>query len=316
MLSAVLLLILVLALALDASVWRARGLLHEALDGRRERAVQQAYLPEFELLAQMHSRQAAAQVSGWLTVIGQREVSLTVDGEACFAREFAPITGDEYAPWALVLHGGAGTDGRQMLDMACRLSLDGYRVLLPDLRAHGRSGGVLTTLGFLESRDVLDWVQWISMQRGGERIVIAAQDEGAAAALIAAKDLHGRVCAIAADSAYSSVYARAEELLLETHAGAGKADRWLFRTAFSALLGGYREDVLDAVRNIDLPLLLIHGTANDAVPAWHSEDIAQSAGENARLLLIEGGLHGMGRFADPQAYYDALTAFFKEALPE
>ena len=61
-------------------------------------------------------------------------------------------------------------------------------------------------------------------------------------------------------------------------------------------------------------LLLIHGTGDEDVPAWHSEDIAKAAGENARLLLIEGAAHGTARFMEPQEYYAALFAFFDEAL--
>lgn len=313
-LSAVLLALLAGIVLLCAAAIRTRSLLYETLDGRRARAVRQTYLPEFELRAQMYSRQALAKVSGWLTVADQREVTLNVDGGMRFAREFAPVHSDEYAPWALLLHGGRGTDGTQLMDMACELSLAGYRVLLPDLRAHGRSEGNLITLGMLESEDVIGWVEWISMRSGGNRIVIAAKDEGAAAALLAAKKLEGKVLAIAADSAYADVQARAEGLLMEADARTGDLDRWLFRLGFSALFGSRGTDVLEAARDIGIPLLVIHGTADEDVPAWHGEDIAASAGENARLLLMEGALHGMGRFADPKAYYSVLLGFFEEAL--
>lgn len=314
LLSAALLLILAALCLTAAGVWRARELLYAALYARGAPAVQQTYLPEFALRTQMHGQQATTQVSGWLTVIDRQEVLLNVGGETRFAAEYAPITGDAYAPWALVLHGGTGTDGTQMLDVACELSLAGYRVLLPDMRSHGRSEGQLTSLGLREKEDVLSWVQWISVRSGGNRIVIAAQDEGAAAALLAARELEGRVCAIAADSAYADVYDRAEKLLQDAMPDAGAIDRWLFRSAFSLLYGADGKETTEAVRDIATPLLIIHGTADEDVPAWHGEDIAKAAGGNAQLLLAEGGLHGMSRFADPKAYYGALTAFFDRCI--
>jgi dipeptidyl aminopeptidase/acylaminoacyl peptidase len=36
---------------------------------------------------------------------------------------------------------------------------EGYSVLLPDSRAHGRSGGQFVTYGLLEKYDVFDWVR-------------------------------------------------------------------------------------------------------------------------------------------------------------
>jgi len=38
---------------------------------------------------------------------------------------------------------------------------DGYRVLLPDSRAHGESGSELATYGLRESDDVYRWVSWL-----------------------------------------------------------------------------------------------------------------------------------------------------------
>ena len=70
----------------------------------------------------------------------------------------------------------------------------------------------------------------------------------------------------------------------------------------------------DRIAGADVPLLLIHGTGDTQVLAWQSEDIAQAAGENAQLLLVEGAEHGMARYLEPDAYYDALLGFFEHAL--
>ena len=46
----------------------------------------------------------------------------------------------------------------------------------------------------------------------------------------------------------------------------------------------------------------------------HSEDIAAAAGDNVRLLYVEGAGHGMARYIDETAYYEALLGFYDEAV--
>src|SRR3954469_22123141 len=51
-------------------------------------------------------------------------------------------------------HGGVAGFGRAFLQ-------SGYRVLMPDSRAHGESGGDLATYGLRESDDIHRWVSWL-----------------------------------------------------------------------------------------------------------------------------------------------------------
>ena len=305
-----------------AGVFRGYTLIKAALDGRRTHAADAAHLSEFALREQMHSGQAASRVNAWQTVAAQETAQIELDGVARAARVFEPVGafagGGEHAdaPWALVLHGGLGTQGPDLLDVACALSLEGYRVLLPDLHAHGASEGTLCSLGVLESRDVTAWVQWIRSRDAAARIVAFGQDEGAAALLFALESLDGAICAAAADSVYKDAKSRAMEMLLKANPHANALDRFLFGAAYGAMIGrgGLGADVCAAAGRSQTPLLVIHGTGDGDVPAWQGEDIARAAGENAQLLFIEGAAHGRARFAEPQAFYDALLGFFEKAL--
>ena len=78
---------------------------------------------------------------------------------------------------------------------------------------------------------------------------------------------------------------------------------------------GAEETILsERISAAKTPLLIIHGTGDQDVPAWHGEDIALAAGENAQLLFIEGAGHGLSRYVEEETYYDALLAFYEAAL--
>ena len=199
--------------------------------------------------------------------------------------------------------------------MACALSLQGCRVLAPDLYAHGKSDGETASLGLRDAEDVLTWIEWILLEDMDARIVCFGQDEGAVALLLAAAwGLPQSVAAVAADSAYVSVQARAHELLAQ--ADSSWLGRHLLDPAYRLTHGVSiaEGNVADRIAEADVPLLLIHGTGDTQVLAWQSEDIAQAARENAQLLLVEGAEHGMARYLEPDVYYDALLGFFEHAL--
>ena len=315
----------VLALG-GAGLLRGMHLLHTALDGRRTRPQEDTRMTDGLLRAQMVRSQMDTRTQGWLTVIPTEEIAMNTQRGKLYAWLFAPLykdkdeDEDEDAPWALVLHGGLGTDHMDVLDVACALSMEGYRVLAPDLYAHGKSEGSCASLGLSEAEDVRAWIQWMLEREPDAGIVIWAQDEGAAAALAAAGGgLPQAVRAIAADSAYASIQGRAHELLAEVADGPAsknRLDKILMDAAYCLMHGASVRDgeLTDMLRKVDMPLLLLHGTGDQDVPAWHSEDLAAAAGEKASLFFAEGALHGMARHAQPQAYYDVLLDFYEAAL--
>ena len=310
------LLVAAIVLLIGALLLSVQGgrILHAALDGRQER-VQQAQVTSFSLREQMVMEQTGARLRGWQSMVSSETVTAAADRGRLSAELFSPIGGGDDAPWALVLHGGLGTDHSQVLDVACALSLQGCRVLAPDLYAHGKSDGETASLGLRDTEDVLTWVEWILLEDMDARIVCFGQDEGAVALLLAAAwGLPQSVAAVAADSAYVSVQARAHELLAQ--ADSSWLGRHLLDPAYRLTHGVSiaEGNVADRIAEADVPLLLIHGTGDTQVLAWQSEDIAQAAGENAQLLLVEGAEHGMARYLEPDAYYDALLGFFEHAL--
>ncbi len=290
----------------------ADSLYRERLDARAaQEESADAQVTTFSLFAKEIEHQTKSRVAGWLSAVQSQEVTVVSGRGKLCATQFEPLAAAQDAPFAILFHGGLGTDREQVIDLACALSLRGYRVLTPDLYAHGASEGTASTLGVGDAQDVRAWVDYAHRAQMGAQVVLFGFDEGAAAVLGAACDgLGGQVAAVAADSAFDDGKAR----MLALAGAENQAERALLSLAFRRRTGQRNTALSSRIAAADVPLLLIHGTGDEVVPAWQSEDIARAAGDNARLLYIEGAGHGMARFLDETAYYDALLGFFEEAL--
>ncbi len=64
----------------------------------------------------------------------------------------------------------------------------------------------------------------------------------------------------------------------------------------------------------DVPLLLIHGTADRTLPIRQARRLARAAPEASRHLEIRGADHGLGHATDPAGYEDAVTGLLREAF--
>jgi alpha-beta hydrolase superfamily lysophospholipase len=110
------------------------------------------------------------------------------------ARAPASVRGSLRQQWGkntvLVCHGLAANKSNQLV-MARQLVPGGFNVLAFDFRAHGESGGQLTTFGKLEVNDVLGAVRWVrenhadqahkifgvGASMGGSALIVAAADD-------------------------------------------------------------------------------------------------------------------------------------------
>ncbi len=105
----------------------------------------------------------------------------------------SPIPGQQGDEWGrrtvIVCHGLAANKSNQLV-MARQLVPSGYNVLIFDFRAHGESGGQLTSFGDFERRDVLGAVKWLHDNRAeaSRRIFGVGASMGAAALIAAAAD--------------------------------------------------------------------------------------------------------------------------------
>lgn len=221
---------------------------------------------------------------------------------------------------AILVHGYT-SQGQDMLSMA-RVFVDvlGYHVLIPDLRAHGSSEGILIGFGWLDRKDMLRWIDRVLQQQGpDEQVVLYGVSMGAATVMMTAGEkLPKHVKAVIEDCGYTSVKAE-----LSYQMG-----RMYHLPAFplvevaslvSKLRAGYffgEASALGAVKKTRLPILFIHGEADDFVPYAMMDQLYQAAGGEKARYSVPGAGHGGAFAANRQAYVEAMQQFLAKYVTD
>ncbi len=187
-----------------------------------------------------------------------------------------------------LLH-GIRADRNQVRGWAGALTGAGFRVVLIDLRGHGRSTGDWLSYGVVESRDLAQALD--ALERRGlasDPVGVMGLSYGAATAIEWA-GTDARVAAVVAVAPFASLRAVVPsyapllpESFVESAVDAAGRE------------GGFDPDEASAeraIRRTRAPVLLIHGEEDGRIPPWHSEHILAAGTDHAELILVPGEGH-------------------------
>ncbi len=167
------------------------------------------------------------------------------------------------------------------------LARKGYDVILPDLRAHGRSGSNYITYGAKEKHDIKAVVDGLLREQAvGEPIYVFGQTLGAATAIQYAA-IEPKCKAVLAMSPYKDAksIARRRLLLLSEENFQAALDR----AGQLANFNPAEASSVAAAEKLKVPLLLVHGILDLSVPKEHSDAIFAAAAGPKKLILITPG---------------------------
>jgi len=252
----------------------------------------------------------------------------SIDGADCSAVEIRGSDGVRLRAWyfqpaarnggaVIALH-GVGASREQAAGLARLFLPAGYTVLAPDLRGHGESGGI-ATYGVLEAADVHRWADWLFRSPAVTRLYGIGESLGGSV-LLQSLSLEPRFRAVIAESAYSDFPSIARErigrlLPLGTGWLAGPVvfsgltwARWrhgidLRRASPVAAIG------IDAVRKTHIPILLIHGLADNLTSPDNSRRIA-AANSAVELWLVPGAEHTGAWITAPREFESRVPGWF------
>jgi pimeloyl-ACP methyl ester carboxylesterase len=223
----------------------------------------------------------------------------------------------EKATVVIFFHGyrcSAIRDGNGMFRFAKEM---GYNILMIDQRAHGLSEGKTITFGIKERWDCLCWVEYLVERLGKEtQILLAGISMGAATVLMASDvGLPENVKGILADCGYSSPREIIRTVMKDLHYPVG-ITYWLAKTG-ARIFGGFdleETSALLALKNSQLPVLLVHGEDDRFVPCAMSEACANMGGDHITLLKVPGAGHGLSYCVQAKAYEKAIEEFCNKIM--
>ena len=193
----------------------------------------------------------------------------------------------------------------------------GFSLLFPDARAHGESEGEYMGFGCLDRYDVRCWILWTTAHCRDTEILLYGHSLGAATVLMAGGlELPPEVKGIAADCPFTSAKDMFTQVL-HTMYHLPAFPILPLADAVNRRKAGYGLDDCRAdeeVRNIRIPLLLIHGDADTFVPEEMSEQIYRSSPPGTQMLIVHGAGHAQSIYVDNEAYEAALDELLARAF--
>ncbi len=191
-----------------------------------------------------------------------------------------------------------------------------FNLLLFDFRYFGESEGRYTTAGLLETRDVDAAVGYLEGRGDIDPNRIGAMGFSmSAAAFIMAR--HPSIKAIVGDSPYATL----EGIVGRQYFFLPGPTKWplvaLTKLYAWLLLGLNVSDAApaEAVKQLETPLLVIHGDADSQIPVEHAHQIQAHANpETTDVWIIKGADHGMAHALAGPEYEVRITRFFEEHL--
>ena len=195
----------------------------------------------------------------------------------------------------------------------------GFNILVPHQRSHAMSEGKFITFGVKESEDIECWIRYHNDILGKYQMILSGMSMGASTVLfLADRPLPENVKGIIADCGFTSpkailnvVFRRISHLPAEPFLWAADL--------FARLFAGFRLDEKDtrrALKNANIPVMLVHGTADDFVPCYMSQEAYDICATPKEILLVDGAGHGTSVLVDKQTYTQTVVDFLGRYLED
>ena len=210
----------------------------------------------------------------------------------------------------VILIHGLGGNKSSVLKQAYEFRYLGYNVMLVDLRAHGRSGGDITTMGFRESEDVKLAFEYI-LETGERNIILYGISLGSVVITKACYDYNIAPSKVILEIPFSNF----KRLVGVRGKMIGFPERPFgsFITFWASLeqgFNGYRQDTYKYVQKIKCPVLMQCGETDIfASPAERDLIFENIAASEKKLVIYEHAIHQPLLNADPLRWKKEVSEF-------
>ena len=236
------------------------------------------------------------------------------DGSKLFARYYH-VSDD--APVQILFHGYKSSSLLDCSGGSYFAKQLGHNAIVVDQRSHGQSEGTVITFGIKERKDCLCWIHYAVERFGKDVPIILSGLSMGAATVLMVTDLHlpQNVKGIIADCPYSSP----KEIIMKVAKQMHFPPRLMLPFVW---LGGFlfghfnlfESSAIDAIKHCNIPILILHGDADELVPFEMSESMLNCGAKDITLESFAGAGHGLSYIMIPDKYEKVVLEFIKRCL--
>jgi pimeloyl-ACP methyl ester carboxylesterase len=209
---------------------------------------------------------------------------------------------DASAPTLLYLH-GTFRNLYQNLPKINALREAGFAIVAVDYRGWGDSTPIIPSEDSITADARVAWAEVVKRQPTPGRRVIYGHSMGGATAVSLASGLKGggQYGALVLESTFTRLPDVAES--------AG------FWGKVGAAVTTLEFDSLSRIGNIDAPILMLHGTADNTIPIDLGQRLREAAPRGTRWVPVVGGSHSQLQSEAPELYQATFKALIKRLVP-
>ena len=195
----------------------------------------------------------------------------------------------------------------------------GWNVFLVDHQAAGMSEGKYIGFGYHEYRDCLQWLDFMNNHFGNNiQIVLHGVSMGSATVMLMAGSgrLPSNVKFVVADCGYTSAYNQ----FVHNAKGMHVPSFPIIDVAnfFNRVISGYDfkdASPIDAVKNVSVPMIFIHGANDDFVPTHMVNELFEACSSGHKeLLIVEGAAHAESYPTDSESYEKLINSYAEKYI--
>jgi fermentation-respiration switch protein FrsA (DUF1100 family) len=224
--------------------------------------------------------------------------------------------GKENHKWSILAHGYT-SNAKHMTRWVRNFYEQGYNVLTPDLRGHGKSEGDYIGMGWHDRLDMLSWInKVIEMDPNAEIALFGISMGGATVMMTAGEELPSNVKVIVEDCGYSSVsdvftYQLDDLFGLPEFPVMNAANTV---TKLRARYSLYEASAAKQIAKSNTPILFIHGDKDTFVPFEMLDEVYEAAKTPKEKLVINGAGHGEAEAVGSKVYWSTLWNFVNQYI--
>lgn len=193
---------------------------------------------------------------------------------------------------------------------------NGYSTLLVDQRSHNRSQGRYIGYGILERYDCQRWAWFLHNKLEGRLPIFLEGLSMGASTVMMASDLPmpPSVRGIIADCGFNSAWDEIGHCIRQWYHVPPAPLLYLTDLACQAVAGYSLKETTaaNALSHSKLPILFVHGTGDDFVPASMTEENYMAAAGKKRRVLVDKAGHGLSYLMAEEQCREALLRFLRD----